>query len=411
MVNFLVYTMRFEFNFYSSLLLITFSQGIIYCFLFLKKGHQTREHSNFWIASFILLCSLYIAPWMLGFAGWYDNQPYRDFLFYFPFQHLFLFGPVIYFYTQSLLNTCFKVNKRLSVHFLPGILFAMYNIVIWVYDRFIFKGYYFYADGVDKDFDIWYQYSGLASMIIYFGLSIRYYNFYRRFIFQVTSFAESILFRWIKTYLIAFLILMLLPVAFDCLGLLFPELVTYKGSWWFFLAYSLVMYYLAITAYSNPIVSRIGFRFQLFEAESKYLLVSDKSISEEMVEINSKIDDRSIDEILEWKNKIVEVITNQELYKNPNLTLSELSKRLDLTPNMVSKVINAGFKMNFNDLINHYRVEEVKRSFRNRHHSRLTILAIAYDSGFNSKATFNRAFKKNTGMNPKDYLNSLAQHA
>ncbi|WP_309609514.1 hypothetical protein [Flavobacterium sp.] len=65
--------MQYDFNFYSSLLLITFSQGILYSVLLLKKGIQTDNKSNYWLSLFVFLCSLYVAPWMLGFAGWYDN--------------------------------------------------------------------------------------------------------------------------------------------------------------------------------------------------------------------------------------------------------------------------------------------------------------------------------------------------
>lgn len=104
--------MHYDFNFYSSLLLITFSQGIIYGVLLLKKAIQTESKPNYWLSLFVFLCSLYVAPWMLGFAGWYDNQPFRDIMFYIPFQHLFFIGPILFFYIQSLLNPAFKINKK-----------------------------------------------------------------------------------------------------------------------------------------------------------------------------------------------------------------------------------------------------------------------------------------------------------
>jgi AraC-like DNA-binding protein len=59
--------------------------------------------------------------------------------------------------------------------------------------------------------------------------------------------------------------------------------------------------------------------------------------------------------------------------------------------------------MNFNDFINSHRVAEVKRRLEGNEAATVTIMSIAYDAGFNSKATFNRAFKKFTGGNPKDY--------
>jgi len=176
--------MLFQFGFYSSLLLISFSQGIIYSVLLFVKAVKSKNKSNYWLSLFIFLCSLFIAPWMLGFAGWYDNQPYRDILFYTPFQHLFFLGPIIFFYTQSLLNPSFKFSIKEAVHLLPGLFYLLYVIIIWVYDKFIFGDYYFYQNGMDKDFDFWYQKSGLISMIIYFNFSIRYYNVYKKKYFK-----------------------------------------------------------------------------------------------------------------------------------------------------------------------------------------------------------------------------------
>lgn len=395
--------MLFEFGFYSSLLLITFSQGLIYSFLFFKKGFRTGLASHYWLGLFILLCSLYVAPWMLGFAGWYDNQPYRNILFYMPFQQLYLFGPVLYFYTQSLLNPSFRFSRKMALHFLPAAVFLLYNLLMWLYDSYIADDIYFYADATDKDFDTWYQYSGLVSMAFYLLLTLRYYNLYKKFVFQITSDAEGILFRWIKTYLIVFLILMLLPVVFDLAGLILPEIRTYKGSWWFFLSFSIVMYYLAITAYSNPVSSRIGFRLPMFESKPLYFLTNPQTLEDEIIEVDIPEGELS-DEVLQWKTEIDKIISTAELYKNPELTLLQLANNLGTNPTVISKAVNQGFGINFNDLINRYRIEAVKESFGKGAHRSITILGIAYDCGFNSKATFNRAFKKHTGLSPKDYL-------
>ena len=80
---------------------------------------------------------------------------------------------------------------------------------------------------------------------------------------------------------------------------------------------------------------------------------------------------------------------------------------LNASPNLLSRIINTGFGLNFNDFINRYRVEAVKVSILQKQHERLTLLAIALASGFNSKTTFNRAFKKHTGMTPAQYIKTI----
>ena len=403
--------MHFEFGFYSSILLISFSQGIIYSVLLLIKGIQTGNKSNFWLSLFVFLCSLYIAPWMLGFAGWYDTQPYRDFLFYMPFQHLFFIGPIIFFYTQSLLNLSFRFTKKDVLHLVPGIFYLIYIISIAIYDLYIFKNYYFYIDGMDKDFEDWYQKLGLLSMLLYFIISLRYYNNYRKLMYQVVSFADSVLFKWIRTYLIAFLLMLILPVVFEISGYFFPELKSYQGSWWFFLSFSIVMYYIAISGYANPTSARIAFRMSAFD-KNPLLLSSgnqnENSIEENTIDIEHETFDETISpEIEMWKSKIELLIQEEKLYQNPELTLTDLSKKLQTNPAIISRTINQGFQMNFNDFINNYRIEAVKEMFKNGKHKKSTILGIAYDCGFNSKATFNRAFKKNTRLSPKEFIESV----
>jgi AraC-like DNA-binding protein len=397
--------MLFEFGFYSSLLLITFSQGIIYSILLLLKAIRTETKSNYWLSFFIFLCSLFVAPWMLGFAGWYDNQPYRDILFYTPFQHLLFIGPVIYSYTQSLLNPSFSLTRKNWIHFIPGILYLIYSIFMWIYDKYIFEGYYFYKDGMDKDFDNWYHNIGMLSMAIYFVASIRYYNLYRKLIVQVVSYADSVLFKWIKTYLYSFLIMLLLPLLFDAIAIFYPELNSYTGSWWFFLFFSIVMYYIAITGYANPIITKIPFEISVFDNKPALLLPDHSNTESAVIDIEHEIFEAQTTPELEiWKTKIASLIEDEKLYQNSELTLTDLAKKLDTNPAVISKSINQGFGLNFNDFVNNYRIEAVKASFHKGEHKKTTLLGIAFDAGFNSKATFNRAFRKNTGLSPKEYL-------
>lgn len=397
--------MRYDFNFYSTLLLIFFSNGLLYSFLLLKKGIWNENQSNKWLSLFVFLCSLYIAPWMLGFAGWYDNQPYRELMFCIPFQHLFFIGPVIYFYIQSLLNPSFKINKFNFSHLIPGIIYLIYNLIMVVGDKIILKKSYFYADGMDRDFDDWYQKTGLLSMLIYFVVSLLYYQKFRKLMRQIASFADDFLFKWIKTFLIAFLSMQLLQVLFFVISFLNPKIDGYVGSWWYYLCFAIIMFYIAITGYSNALLTKIPFQFDSFQNSKVFLLSPKENKITEEIEFEEIIKSEEVsEEILNWKNQVIALFESEKLFRNSELTLTEVSKKLKTNASVISKTINQGFKMNFNDFVNQYRIEEIKKAFENGEHKKSTLLGIAYDCGFNSKATFNRAFKKNTGFSPKEYL-------
>jgi AraC-like DNA-binding protein len=408
--------MLFNFDFYSSLLLIFFVHGLVYAVLLFRKGILNESHSDKWLSVFLLLCICYIAPWMLGFAGWYNsnNQPYRDILFYVPMQHLYFMGPVIFFYVQSLLNPSFRFGKKDWLHLLPGALYLLFCIVMVVTDKLILKRYYFLADGSDRDFDSWYQYSGLLSMVFYFVLSLRYYRLYKKLMVQVVSYADVVLFRWVKNFLIAFLLMQLLRVSSELFSQYIPAINNYIQTWWFFLGFALIFYYIAITGYSNSIETKIPFKLNLLTYKSSLLLqnstmpVEGNNFTEdtEVIEIEDTLSERKEDSNLlaEWKPKIQELLHKEKVYENPELSLTQVAKQLKTNASVVSKVINQGFQLNFNDFINNFRIEAVKEKLKAGEQKKQTLLGIAYDCGFNSKATFNRAFKKVTMLSPKEWL-------
>ena len=90
------------------------------------------------------------------------------------------------------------------------------------------------------------------------------------------------------------------------------------------------------------------------------------------------------------------------------LTIFDLSDQLHMPRHFLSEVINEHMGKNFYNLINDYRVEEVKRRLDDPTFKHLTILAIAFDSGFNAKSSFNTIFKEKTGMTPSDYLKTVS---
>jgi TolB-like protein/AraC-like DNA-binding protein/Tfp pilus assembly protein PilF len=110
-----------------------------------------------------------------------------------------------------------------------------------------------------------------------------------------------------------------------------------------------------------------------------------------------------------YETRLREMMEQEQLHLNPALSLRSLAEYMNLSPNHLSQLLNDGFGQNFADFVNGYRLEEfkIKLDAKNAHH--LTILAIAYDSGFNSKTVFNTFFKKKMGVTPKAYWHQLNQ--
>ena len=104
------------------------------------------------------------------------------------------------------------------------------------------------------------------------------------------------------------------------------------------------------------------------------------------------------------REQVLRAIQQQQLYKDPELSLAALANHLGESPNRVSRIINSGFNQSFNEFINAYRLDEVKRRMAAGDTDRGTILSIALDAGFPSKTTFNRVFKEMTGLTPKAYI-------
>ena len=105
--------------------------------------------------------------------------------------------------------------------------------------------------------------------------------------------------------------------------------------------------------------------------------------------------------------RVTELLKEKKLYLNPELKIIDLAILLNIHPNLMSKAINYVSEANFYDLINKMRVDEFINNMKNADANKYTIIAIAFDSGFNSKATFNRNFKAISGMSPSEFLLSL----
>ncbi|MEO1712300.1 MAG: AraC family transcriptional regulator, partial [Bacteroidota bacterium] len=128
----------FDFNEKSSVLLVFFLHALVFAGMLWRKGREESKQDSFWLATFVVLGGFYLCPFMLGYAGWYSVENYRNFLFFVPFQQLFLIGPVFYFYIKALLDSDFQLSRREFIHFLPAALYLLYSLVVFIGDQFLF---------------------------------------------------------------------------------------------------------------------------------------------------------------------------------------------------------------------------------------------------------------------------------
>ena len=146
-------------------------------------------------------------------------------------------------------------------------------------------------------------------------------------------------------------------------------------------------------------------RFQLITAQT---LSSGIHITKETSpkEKNVLIKPLNASEITKYKWALEHFLTDTKPYLNPNLSLKELAHNINLHPNKLSWLLNAEYDKNFNDFINQYRLNHFKAIALNPNFKHITILGLAYDSGFNSKSVFNTYFKKTEGTTPSQWVKS-----
>jgi YesN/AraC family two-component response regulator len=109
-------------------------------------------------------------------------------------------------------------------------------------------------------------------------------------------------------------------------------------------------------------------------------------------------------EITAFISSLKKIMDGKQPYLDSNLTLRSLADAIDLHPNKLSWLLNEKISRNFNDFVNDYRVRAFQARALDPANQHLSLLGIAYDSGFNSKSVFNHFFKKSTGITPKAWV-------
>jgi putative ABC transport system permease protein len=298
-----------------------------------------------------------------------------------PMQFLLALGPLIYFYVLKITRPDYRFGWRDLLHFSP-LLLEQAALALEINEG-IRTGAATYATSTFQQLNPVLQLLIFISIITYLYRSHKLIqNFYRRLkpVLMDRFLSE---FRWLDRLLAT-------------TGLLWTVWITYAAVDYF--------------GYHNQLGVHVYYPFYIFfaviiiwTAAAAFL----KPLAVKLAQQTPILKPLPPTELREkgiWLKKIVK---ENHYYQDPELSLSSLAEKLGLTTHELSRIINTILKKSFNDFINEFRVQEVIRKMPDPAFGHITLLGIAYESGFNSKTTFNRTFRQLTGKNPTEYKKDL----
>ena len=358
---------RFSLNFYDFIILFGIFQAFVFgSLLFLKKENQA---GNRFLVLLLFELAFNAFIFLVVLYGWYDKSPWLHIL---PFGAGFIIGPTFYFYTKTLIDGTFRFSYREFWAFLLILLNYPHSIYHLIYGRKVLhlQLHYFLDDM---------GHFALIPVAIYLFLSYRLIREYQNNLPHRLSNLDRLTLQWLKTFILGCSLLSLVFLGYAVANLINSDL-DFLSEYWVHLSLVVGILWLGLNGISLPeIMPALNLRFN-----EKQLNLDNVDLTENITLIRVKMEE-------------------EKLFLYPDLSLYNLAEKTGLSPKEISLALNKGLGQNFHEFVNIYRVNEVKKHLIDPENKQLTILGIAQNSGFKSKATFNRIFKKYTGLTPNEF--------
>lgn len=319
-----------------------------------------------------------------------------------------LFGPLVFLFTVKLCMKKPAFQARDLLHFIP---FAFYLALLlpWYlrtkYEKIAYLDNFELAR--QDDFGFLNQLS-ILIILIYLIATLRFLNRFRKKIEETYSEISHKRLEWMSTFAYAVLAILVFS-AFGFYGRKWEIPFLHTLYHLNYVLLILLVYWIGYKALLQPVIFEsdeadlpvdLPENFQTSETRENELAVN----PEIRKYTRSGLEDEEAERIYE---NLMAFMKTKKPYLNSELNIYQLSDELNLKKHHLSQVINEKSGMNFFDFINTFRVEEIKRNLADPSMKNLTLLGIGLESGFNSKATFNSAFKKFTGLTPSDFQKTL----
>lgn len=296
-----------------------------------------------------------------------------------------LYGTLLWFYTRALTQADYKFTKFDGFHFLPFVGFFFFLISPLIFGIELMESKH-----------IGFPFIKLLITPFYLFATLLLLKKYRTQFKQAYSYELEVNLMWL-TWIIAGAIILWVIATSGYIYNSFSE-TPMTLLFDFYVVGFLAIYLFALTFVAIT-------RTDIFsKSKSNVIPIKIEKLEPiEQIEEETPAEDTSYSrELNDLKNKVEE----EKLYLDPLLSINKLSEITKVPQYKISKILNSQLDQSFYDFINGYRIEAVKQQMDNGAAGDLSILGIALDCGFNSKASFNRVFKKREGITPSQYLKS-----
>lgn len=391
-----------DFNIHSTPLLILTLQGLIFTFFLLKRYYLKKNISDLFLASILLITCYHQTTYTIGFLDWYDTYRNTKVNYYLVNLSLGL-APLIYFYFISVTSPKKVFNKKYLLHFIPVLLLILIRIAILIYDANQIgfsdtQNGYLVVNFQWEFLDPVVELLSMLQMLIYLVLSFQLLYKYKEKINHFFSNIYKIELNWLNNFLVIYTFLYLYHSIQLVINATIVDL-SWIQEWWYYLLSGLAIIYIGIKGFYTDLSQLRGLEIGAFLEQENKQEIQKFNTEEVVIELSEKLQIAKV--------TIEDYFETHKPFLEPDLTLVGLSDKLSISREELSETINKAFNLKFNDFINQYRVEEFKSKLAEGYDTKLSLLGIAYECGFNSKATFNRAFKKITNNSPSNYRKTL----
>ncbi|MEA1888101.1 MAG: AraC family transcriptional regulator [Bacteroidota bacterium] len=328
----------------------------------------------------------------------------------FPFV-AFTYGPILFLYVKFMTEPGKKFKIASFLHFIPFVIFFIVSVVFRADQIFADLTGFFVSDKYIS-LRIVYGICFFLSITIYSTLTFITISKHQRHLKDLVSYASGrITLNWLKiisiSFYTAYFVLFILG-AID----IFVDFLPFDPYYTVFVFIAVFSFVYSFYAIKQPVLANVLIGTDETVHPTPKISVQRKESMNAADEKKNKAKRYSRSGLSEpqarkYLDRILNYMEKEKLHLDRNLNIYDLSLQTGISRHHITQVLNDLYGRNFFTFINEYRVKEVIRRMKDPANKNYTILAIAYDSGFNSKSTFNTIFKSITHLTPSQYLEKL----